>query len=55
MLTSTDFDAFVSSVVVLVGISRKIGILSACLFVLRYNHVCGVDKLCSAGTLNFSR
>jgi hypothetical protein len=22
-----------------------------CLFVLRYNHVCGADKLCSAATL----
>ena len=50
MLTSTDFDAFVSSIVVLVGMSRKTGILSA-LSVLRYNHVYDVDRLCSAGTL----
>jgi hypothetical protein len=29
VLTSTDFDAFVPLVVVLVGVSRKTGILSA--------------------------
>jgi hypothetical protein len=51
VLASTEFDPFVSSVAVLVGMSRKTGVCQHYVFVLRYNNVCYADELCSAGTL----
>ena len=51
VLTSTDFSAFVSSIVVLVGISRKTGILSTLSVCPKMQSCLWCRKLCSAGTI----
>jgi len=44
VLASTDFGAFVSSIIVLVGISRQLEFCLHCLFLVRYSHVCGLKN-----------